>query len=227
MSMILNLIRNCVHYFCLRTGLGGRGLAIPESASSKVVGKLVTALPFPRSPGSLPQSPRNQRIPAKGEPWVLMPGAGWARFLCQHTQGRTSRPGQGLAGAGSGPGGGGEVAARDRRNDGEAGIRRLPLPGLWRDHGADQRADPGPARASWRTRCLTSLKRIHRSKRLDPGPASRWPRSWRLPRNDEGDMPSRSGPPVRGQAAGPVRCQGLNSGLDFSIGVIWHSPHRR
>jgi len=67
---------------------------------------------------------------------------------------------------------------------------------------------------------------IHRSKRLDPGLASRWPHGWRPPRNDEGDAPLRPGPPVRVHAAGPGRCQGLKSGLDFSIGVIRHSPRR-
>jgi hypothetical protein len=67
---------------------------------------------------------------------------------------------------------------------------------------------------------------IHRSKLLDPGPASRWLHGWRPPRNDEGAALFRLDPPVSDHGDGLGRRQGLKSGLDFSIGVIRHSPHR-
>jgi hypothetical protein len=67
---------------------------------------------------------------------------------------------------------------------------------------------------------------IHQSKCLDTRPASRWLRGRRPPWNAEGDAPFRPEPPVRDHAGGLGRCQGLKSGLDFSICVIRHSPHR-
>jgi len=72
--------------------------------------------------------------------------------------------------------------------------RKTPLPGLWRGHGADQRENPRPACASWRMRCLTSSKRIHRSKRLGTRPASCWPPGWRPPQKAEGNAPFRRTP---------------------------------
>jgi hypothetical protein len=67
---------------------------------------------------------------------------------------------------------------------------------------------------------------IHRSKRLDTGPASRWPPGWRQLWNAEGDAHFRPKPKVGDHACGFGRRQGLKSDLDFSIGVIRHSPRR-
>ena len=66
---------------------------------------------------------------------------------------------------------------------------------------------------------------IHQSECLDTGPASRWPPGWRLPWRAVADALFRPEPPVKDHAGGLGRCQGLKSGLDFSIGVIRHSPH--
>ena len=65
---------------------------------------------------------------------------------------------------------------------------------------------------------------IHQSKRLDTGLAARCPSGWRQPWNAESDSPFRLDPPVRDHADSFGRRQGLKSGLDFSIGLIRHSP---